>query len=87
VININNERFEYIWQVGRNDLFDGMTHADHVSTGLGVWSTGLSETACSKVCNAVQSQPAVSGRASMYMHMYTYSSKDTNDRKSNCPAG
>lgn len=41
-INIDNKRFEYIWQVGRFDLFDGMTHADHVSNGIwivaDIWS-------------------------------------------------
>jgi hypothetical protein len=29
-VNINNPHFEYLWQVGRADLFDGMTSADQV---------------------------------------------------------
>jgi hypothetical protein len=29
-VNISNARFEYIWQVGRKDMFDGMTAADEV---------------------------------------------------------
>lgn len=30
-INVSSPRFEYIWQVGRADLFNGMTAADLVS--------------------------------------------------------
>lgn len=30
-VDINSARFEYIWQVGRFDLFEGMNHADQVS--------------------------------------------------------
>jgi hypothetical protein len=29
-VNITNPRFEFLWQVGRFDLFDGMTVADQV---------------------------------------------------------
>lgn len=39
-INASNSRLEYIWQIGRNDLFDGMQLADSVSRGLGQDRTG-----------------------------------------------
>lgn len=30
-IGISSPRLEYLWQIGRNDLIDGMTQADMVS--------------------------------------------------------
>jgi hypothetical protein len=34
-INITNARLEYIWKLGRHDLFDGMLLADKVRLGGG----------------------------------------------------